>query len=1020
MKITYKTLSAISKVLIIAVLLLGYCNAYAATERERSCDSGTGAPEGLNYDVTNGGKDVNIELTNPYCATLIAGYLAAKAGLAAMNMGCGQPVFPNLNPLKDALDILTATTKVTTRVSCAAGLAAGVVGFGAVLAQFRATYEAANTVYTTTSVCGANWMANNPKHFDKSSPGYKKIVEDAVRSGTGSRDETKYREWLYGGVEVEDNSDDEICYDVYNYSRNGEGKYTHPQKYYLRGLQTGNFNCNLYITQPGQNDPQTKAPFSNERIADFKTAYKCCANRSSNYICIQYGDAKKFCRGGSHCTVTNPASPTLVTRDIDLLIKTYNRGRLLCADTYSLCPYNFSLGGGSQTANRYRDGIIDSNGNFTPITQDDINAGTCSEKSEMRGGEGAADTCSYDNRAGKLKNYCQYQNHCTITSTPFSYRSGLTSAYFSTACLNFVGDSLNQTGYNSGVIAGKLRHFSAPVAQCFKETLENLFLNRAGHTKCKVLDEQPAADGTCPSGTYVYKMNEKVAQKSFFEQIQDNLRTTIKLVFTLSMMFFGMKLLITKPDGESGIVHKKDIVMYMTKMALVMFFAIGVGWQQFFFSGVYGAGSVFANMVMKISTDPSPNRQDGCQFQNITLPNGAGQPTNLTYPRGKSYLSIWDTLDCKIARYMGYGPEASEANIAMLILAGFFTGGVGLYFSLSIMIFGFYLIAMTIRALHIFITSAFSIILLVFISPIIIPTVLFEKTKNIFTAWLTQLIGFCFYPILLFAYIGITVTAMDKIFIGSATFAGSAPDKILLCNKTCKTTDGVPRVLECSSGTKICDNKGGTPPNNCNGNPICHPSSGPDEIACNLNKDIVVNPLNDSVACLIDAKNFGKFPGFAMLGISIPILINILQENAIERILTLLKAAMLMYLLFKFMDEIPGIAGYLTGVKPPESKLAGMSGKGIFDKVSGLTRAIQQRAGRGIKKLGGSAARGGIDAAKNTAASFNRGKGGAQGSKAIGGSSSTGGSGGGAAAAAAPAAPPAPPPGGPPAKPLGK
>jgi type IV secretion system protein VirB6 len=439
-------------------------------------------------------------------------------------------------------------------------------------------------------------------------------------------------------------------------------------------------------------------------------------------------------------------------------------------------------------------------------------------------------------------------------------------------------------------------------------------------------NEFPNADGSCPSGQYVtdgdfiYKMGNQVQDKSFFSMVQDNLQDAVKLVLTLSIMFYGLKLLF----GMSA-VTKKELLVYILKMGVVLYFATGDAWQTMFFKGVYGASSEFANIVFKIEVDPVEIRRDGCQFGNITTPDGVTASSGRTYPAGKEYLAIWDTLDCKIMRYLGFGPEDSAANIASLIAAGFFTGPVGIYFAISVMFFGFFFIAATIRALHIFLSSALSIIIFVFISPIVIPTMLFAKTNNIFKAWATNLMSFALQPMILFAYIAIFIMVLDKSLIGSAIFVGQGPSKTISCAEVCKNADG----------TTV-------------------PYVGDQAPACDQQGQYTVNPLDDSVACLIAVNQFGKFPGLELFGLSIPILDNLFKANVKQRILAILKGALVMYLLCKFMDEIPTITSKLIGgtALPTASTQA----SGMLKSLGGTLASIQKRTTGLGKKIGRGAA----------------------------------------------------------------
>jgi type IV secretory pathway VirB6-like protein len=899
--------------------------------RTRSC-SASGRPETLLFDPTSGGKDVEFNLSNPVCTYVaISIYATVKLAIANMNRVCGSgSSIPRItpSPIQDSIDLIRASVKAATgNTQCQTTLAVGAGNFATAMAQIAIIYGIAKGVYDDSHVCGSNWMGPNVKKYDMSTPSYKQTVQLAVEGyirdsslklSINSGDKT-YREWFYGGVEVEDNPSDggESCRDPAA-SKTDQAYEKYPrQKYYLKGLEAGNFNCKRYFLPAGSNDPGTGSPATQGRLDDFQKAYSCCQSRSQNYICIHYSGSDVFCRAGSICGIEG----------IHFSTKALTSDQLICAESYSLCPYNFALSGGTEYCDYYKDGIWSSSqGRWTMITQDQIStaseAGNCSNYSEIRD-----DNCIINEKAGKCRNYCQYLTHCTKTSnTPFPYQSGLGSPYFSDACINFVGDSQNKTAFNGGFILGSQRHFSAPIAQCVKETLENLFYNRAGHSTCQNTNEYPSLDGSCPSGQYIrdgnftYKKGNTVKDTSFFGMIQNNMQNLVRLTITMSIMFYGMNILV----GKNSIGNKKDILTYIFKIAVVLYFATGDAWQSSFFKGVYGAGAEFSRMVFKIGLDSNTLKQDGCQFGTYTLADGTLYNSGRNYPDGKEYLALWDTLDCKIMRYLGYGPEVSVANIASLIFAAWFTGAPGFYFAMSVLFMAFFFIAATIRALHIFLSACLSIIIFVFVSPLIIPLCLFKKTENIFKGWLTNLISFCFQPMILFAYIAIFCTVMDKTMIGSATFVGDPPSKTISCKEICKN----------SNGTIVPFVNGEAP-------------------ACDQTGQKIYDPNNDSVACLINLNNFGKFPGLEIIGIGIPMLLDLLTGDIRAKLLTILRGFLIMFLLYKFMDEIPRITSALTGgTNLPSSEANAMA---MLAQAAGMIRGAQVRAFRGGKKAANSA-----------------------------------------------------------------
>jgi type IV secretory pathway VirB6-like protein len=198
---------------------------------------------------------------------------------------------------------------------------------------------------------------------------------------------------------------------------------------------------------------------------------------------------------------------------------------------------------------------------------------------------------------------------------------------------------------------------------------------------------------------------------------------------------------------------------------------------------------------------------------------------------------------------------------------------------------------------------------------------MFEKTKGIFEGWLSKLMSFCLQPMILFAYVAIFIMVMDQTLIGSATFQGIAPTKTLSCQDICVGGDGV--VVPSVNGQK--------PP-------------------CDEDGQKSISPYDDSVACLLNFQGFSEWHSFAMIGVALPALTNLFSGDPQKKILTMLKGALVMYLLYVFMDEIPGIIEALVG--------GGI--KTNADAVGMLTKSMGAAAGAATRlaslggKVGGS------------------------------------------------------------------
>ena len=920
--------------------------------------------------------------SNPHCAAILSTYLGAKIALQTAMTTCGVDKvvsgYPNI--IKDYYYFALIAKKASSSGVCmAAGATAKGIYSGAFLSALEIQYDRASKFYDKTRVCGSGWMTPNSSLEGYNSyllikSNYKKRIEKKIRdhsknnntpycaqegnSASAQKAQRECREIFYNGIEYEDNPADgsKPCLDPVGLSlddnKTSEDKYPR-QKYYLRGLLPGVFNCDKY-----KNAILGK---SETKQAHLKKAYNCCRKRSEEYICLHYSEcdpaeegceddrkATAFCKANSKCELSGKFGLANETPDSGVFKVEQKFENILCAESYNFCPFNFSVGGGAEFCDKFQESLTkedlpqqmqDSNQDPKTYNNIDQNAIHNMGSSEIRNSDG-----TLNSKAGKCKNYCQYLNHCTVVSSPKDPISSEYSPYISRACINFIGDSQNTQGYNSDFIAGNLKNFSAPIAQCVKETIENLFLNKVGHSKCVNESEQPNKYEVCDTYATIesdsndgsiltHEKGEKAKNTSFFEKIQDNMQNIVLFTLAISITLYGATILA----GMRDITNKKEIMVYILKIAFIVYFTMGDAWQSTFFDGIYKTSSQLSSMLYKMTALEDEEKQDGCQFGTIVNKDGTkNYEASQQYSPGNEYLAMWDTLDCKIARYLGFGPDTTIANIGMIILAGFFTGPVGIYFSLAIMIFGIYLIVITIKSLHVFLGSAIAIVLMVFISPIIFLFLLFEKTKDFFKKWFMALISFTLQPLFLSAYIFIVITTMDTMLLGSATFNKIGSDQ------------SITKKINCDSYCIHLDNNGG------DGGIAYEGGDSGYERCVSLKDDYakIYKPMEDSVACIIGFDQFGKLPGLEIIGLPIPILTNLLSGDVTAKIILLLKAALMIFILNKFIGEIPGISAALTGSK---LDMLSLDGNSIFKKGAAAMVSIQKRASRGIKKHGKSA-----------------------------------------------------------------
>jgi type IV secretory pathway VirB6-like protein len=867
-----------------------------------------------------------------------------------------------------------------------AGIAGGpatAIAIGAAIAaegiRRGMTYGIASQVYHKTRICGHDWQVwsnieirtnefqtdstriiwSHGSYIDaaNNNKSYAKCLSDLFTTDTdpcnlGNKEKKisnkYYREYIYGGREYENTSKGSCNMPKWDRHKQEQilGYRGDKQRYYMRGSGlAANYACNRFLTDKSDNSAIE--------------AYNCCNKISQNTICIEYQPAGfnnrwSFCRIGEKCTINGVQFEAY---------KSIAHSNYICAKTYSLCPYNHPIAGGSEVED-------------------------------------------YDSKLGIRNNFCQYMNHCIkIPTNPYVSQHNLIGGFISKSCRDLKGDSQNNYVYEYGLLSQIGHNFSAPIVQCFKETIENMMVSRgADYFKCEkpsdkkdYLEKQlgnlivflpslesssdldprrqqikaaiskafgakdikdlelglveikkdpsgdnypkirkaiknnngtekiladvynklgsdiqesefnPIKNGICVSGRYTQLEGKVSSYNSFFINIQAKFRGIVKMSLVLAIMFFGVQLLL-----GLGEVKKKKLISFIIKIAVVAYFAIGDGWQTIFEDGVTKISNLLSEIVMVV--DPAnldSAKQDGCQFpkfdykgNDYTKTNhfsyslAANQEIKPSYPPGKEYLRIWDTLDCKISRAIGFEPSVSVPNLVRMILAGFLTSGAGIIFLVATLLFGFFLIALVVRAIHIFLISSIGITLLIYISPLTITLALFDKTKAVFDNWLRQLLGLVLQPVILFAYLGLLVVIFDSVIIGDATFSGD--------NKF------APRQIHCNEQAKL-----------------------------------------NSIYCIFDIAEIKTINTFSFhIGVGLPFLFS---DNLEAKTIKIFQAALLMFVFTKFLDRIQELA--MSLVSGPESGASWGSVRKMATKTYNTLSGIQQRSMRLTKKHGGRAIR---------------------------------------------------------------
>ncbi|WP_419198804.1 type IV secretion system protein [Wolbachia endosymbiont of Rhagoletis cingulata] len=312
--------------------------------------------------------------------------------------------------------------------------------------------------------------------------------------------------------------------------------------------------------------------------------------------------------------------------------------------------------------------------------------------------------------------------------------AGCFSSYVSEACYNQAGSkSLAPIPVTSMIV------------QCIKESLDNLVAGKGA-----------------PNG------------ESFISVAQKRLKNTVTAVLVLALILFSIKAM------PGGVQRPQEMYMLIIKFALVIYFTTGSTMSHY-----YGELTRLSNGLSEIVLKASSESKGICNYK-------AG--TDYEYTRaGKrvsySYLAPWDRLDCRILFYLGapldgIGGKIGTGGVAtlavllgaapVLLVAGSVIGIIfagGQILVALVCIFMAVLMMMVILWLcYVFILSLVALSVIIILSPLFIPMVLFQHTKGYFEGWVKELITYSLYPVILFAFLSFMFIACDKIYFKNLNF----------------------------------------------------------------------------------------------------------------------------------------------------------------------------------------------------------------------------------------------------------
>lgn len=281
----------------------------------------------------------------------------------------------------------------------------------------------------------------------------------------------------------------------------------------------------------------------------------------------------------------------------------------------------------------------------------------------------------------------------------------------------------------------------------------------------------------------------------FFDDVYPGLQRAIGGVLTLAIVIYGVMI-------SYGLVEKvgRDTFVLLLKIAAVVYFVTS---SPFMFRTIIGAMDGASAAVISYSPPSGSADNAGSDYnQSVCMQAmvAAQAASNGSLPTGSNprpVITPWLGIDCLIDSVIGIKILPASGNAAPLGSGEWFnktyadtkdeTQGDGparglLFFFFSSMqssvtggllaVVGFFfvfgLLSLIVRAFFVYIAGYMGVALLVILSPLFLPMILFKETKQYFDKWAKMFIGFAMQPVIMLVFIIFSLTAVDL-----AAFSGN-------------------------------------------------------------------------------------------------------------------------------------------------------------------------------------------------------------------------------------------------------
>lgn len=318
----------------------------------------------------------------------------------------------------------------------------------------------------------------------------------------------------------------------------------------------------------------------------------------------------------------------------------------------------------------------------------------------------------------------------------------------------------------------KISAFSGRAVRCLDQTIRNIM-----HGSALVVDDVKRTYGyKCVGGSDQVFSSPSKCDYGLIAKFKNFAENIVTILLIISMIMLGIYIAF-------GLINdKKQILKYIVSFGIVLYFVNGDAWKDGYYNTLMISGADLALIAFDdLNYGISLKREDGSSFEiprsYSCATTGDLGPDNIRYflPDEKRY-KIWDLLDCRWKTFFGdRGGEYNTASPKILRTAS--AGWLAILFVFFILILAIPIIillfiAIALKAIFMFISAMVTISLLILVSPLVIPLVLFnnDKIKGIFKSWLQNLIGYSLVPLIIFGMLAIFFKGVDLAMYGTKEY----------------------------------------------------------------------------------------------------------------------------------------------------------------------------------------------------------------------------------------------------------